>query len=182
MMAATALLLSLLRVEAPFYPLVYLKFDAAEIPSALTFMLVGPRWGYVCALAHYAGLLASRGDPLGPTMKFLAVASMLLGMQLAGGRLRLALALGALVRVAAMSAANLVVVCILFPYWLPVIAELLRRAGIPVYTQADAMTAALLLTAAYNCIHVLLSVLPAAFIAREACRRLGWPATSSPQQ
>jgi len=179
-MAATALLISIMKVEFPFYPLVYLKFDFAEVPSALTYILAGPRWGYMCALVHYAGLLASRGDPLGPTMKFLAVASMLLGMQLARGRQRLSIVLGALVRVLAMSVANLLVVCVLFPSWLPIIRELLLAAGIGVGGWGDVLAAALLLTGVYNFLHTLLSVLPALLIVRELRSRLGWP--TSPLQ
>jgi len=178
-MAATALLLSLLKIEFPFYPLVYLKFDPAEVPSALAYMLAGPKWGYMCALVHYIGLLASRGDPLGPTMKFLAVVSMLLGMQLARGRQRLSIALGALVRVVAMSVANLLVVCVLFPSWLPIIKELLVVAGIKVGSWGDVLAAALLLTGVYNFLHTLLSLLPALLIVREVRCRLGWPTSPS---
>ena len=171
-MASIALLLSIARIEIPFYPLIYLKFDFAEIPSVLTFLLVGAKWGYLCALVHYAGLLARSGDPLGPTMKFLAVSSMLLGMQLSSSHSKLSLALGALVRIVAMSLANMLVIGFLFPSWIPAIQGLLKTAGLEVEGWNEVMCVTLMLTGVFNALHTLLSVIPAMLVEREVRRRV----------
>ena len=172
-MSAAALLISALRVEVPFYPLVFLKFDFAEVPSVLAFTLAGPRWGYLCAVFHYAGLLSRGSDPLGPTMKFLAVVSMLAGMHAGGSRWKLALLCGMAVRAAAMALANLVVLGLLFPHWLSYSIALLSAAGLKVSGWWDAMAMTIILVSVYNCVHVLLSIIPAELIAREVRRRLG---------
>lgn len=175
-MSASALIISSLRVELPFYPLTFLKFDFAEIPSLITFMLVGPKWSYFCALLHYFGLLSRGGDPLGPTMKFTAVLSMLLGMhcglQLKSTKLWPTLLLGMGSRSLAMALANYIVLGFLFPSWLNYSKFLLNAAGIGVEGWADVMALTLALVTAYNCIHTLFSFIPAKLIVSQVERRL----------
>jgi len=172
MMSALAVVISLLRLEAPFPVLTYLKFDLAEVPSVLTFLLAGPWWSYFCALMHAVGLLIRGSDPLGASMKFLAVASMLAGMQLARRRWRVALAAATALRVAAMSVANLLVLGFLFPGWLAYAERLLRAAGVPVGGRGDVLLITLALTAVFNALHVLLSVVPSAIVAERVRRAL----------
>lgn len=171
MMASLVVASSLLRLEIPFYPLTYLKFDIAEIPSVMAFLLAGPCWGYLCALVHFLGLVARGGDPLGASMKLAAVASMLLGLQLSRRR-KVAVALSMGIRSATMSAANFLVLSFLFPHWMNIAVKLLRAAGISVGGWGGAMALILLLTAIFNCIHVILSVAIAAAVVEGAERRL----------
>lgn len=171
-MSALAIAISALRLEFPFYPLVFLKFDLAEIPSVLAFVLIGARWSYLCALFHFAGLLMRGSDPLGASMKLAAVVSMLAGLQLARRRWKLALASAMAARALAMSIANLAVLGFLFPAWLDFAWKLLTSVGIPVRSRDEALLATLALTAVFNCLHVLLSAIPAAAIAEGVERRL----------
>ncbi len=172
-MAALAIAISALRLEFPFYPLVFLKFDLAEIPSVLAFALVGARWSYLCALFHFAGLLARGSDPLGASMKLAAVVSMLAGLQIARHRWKLAVISAMVTRAFAMSVANLAVLGFFFPSWLDFAWKLLTSVGVPVRSREEALLATLALTAVYNCLHVPLSVVPAAAIAEEVERRIG---------
>ncbi|MCS7104102.1 MAG: hypothetical protein NZ954_00865 [Thermofilaceae archaeon] len=163
-MSALAIVISLLRLEIPFYPLVFLKFDLAEIPSVMTFALVDARWSYLCALAHFLGLLARGSEPLGASMKFLAVVSMLLGLQVARRRWKVALISAALSRIAVMSVVNFVILGFLFPFWLDYSSALLARAGLLVQGREEAMAMTLLLIALFNGLHVVLSVVPATLV------------------
>ena len=172
-MSALAIAMAALRLEFPFYPLVFLKFDLAEIPSVLTFALAGARWSYLCALFHFAGLLARGSDPLGASMKLAAVVSMLAGLHAARHRWAFAIAVAMAARALAMSVANLAVLGFLFPAWLDFAWKLLSGVGIPVRSREEALLVTLALTAVFNCLHVLLSVVPAAAVAREAERRIG---------
>jgi len=172
-MSALAIVMSLHRLEIPFYPLVYLKFDLAEIPSVLTLALAGAWWSYLCALFHFVGLLARGSDPLGASMKLTAVASMLAGLQIARRRWKLAIASATATRALAMSAANFIVLSFLFPSWLDFAWKLLASVGMPVRSREEALLTTLALTAVFNCFHVLLSVIPAAAITEGVVRRIG---------
>lgn len=171
-MSALTIVLTLFRVELPFYPLTFLKFDFAELPSVLTLALVGPSWSYFCALMHLFGLLARGSDPLGASMKFLAVTSMLAGLHVARRRWKFAIAVASLTRVVAMSLANLVVLGFLFPHWLRVAQKLLNAAGIPVSGWMDTLLVTLVFVAVFNVLHVLLATLPSVAIAAKVQRVL----------
>lgn len=171
-MSALAIVLALLRFEFPFYPLTFLKFDFAELPSVLTLALVGPKWSYFCALMHMFGLLARGSDPLGASMKLLAVVSMLAGLHVARRRWKFAVALASLTRVAVMSLANLIVVGFLFPQWLKFAQKLLNAAGIPVTGWTDTLLATIAFVAIFNVLHVLLATLPSVGIAAKIQRVL----------
>jgi riboflavin transporter FmnP len=172
-MSALAIAISTLKLEFPFYPLVFLKFDLAEIPSVLAFALVGAKASYLCALFHFAGLLARGSDPLGASMKLAAVVSMLAGLQIACHRWKLAIASAMATRALAMSTANFIVLGFLFPSWLDFAWKLLASVGMPVRSREEALLATLTLTAVFNCLHVLLSVIPAAAIAEGVEHRIG---------
>ncbi|MEM4918201.1 MAG: hypothetical protein QW518_02605 [Thermofilaceae archaeon] len=172
-MSALAIVLALFRIEFPFYPLTFLKFDLAELPSVLTLALVGPKWSYLCAAMHAFGLLARGSDPLGVSMKFLAVTSMLAGLHAAKRRWRYAVAVATAARVAVMSLANFAVLGFLFPHWLTFAQRLLNAAGIPVKGWTDTLLVTLALVAVFNTLHVLLSTIPSVAIASRVQRVLG---------
>lgn len=171
-MSALAMVFALLRLEFPFYPLTFLKFDLAEIPSVLTLALIGPKWSYLCAAMHMFGLLARGSDPLGASMKFLAVVSMLAGLHVSRRRWKFAIAVASAARVVAMSLANLVVLGFFFPHWLTFAQRLLNAAGVPVKGWTDTMLATLALVAVFNALHVLLSTIPSVAIAKRVQRVL----------
>ena len=124
---ALAAVLAVLPLSFPFPLIPYLRFEVAEIPVVIAFLGFGPLPGIVSALTYW-GVLTLVGEftPIGPAMKFLAVASMLLGLwvgfKLSKNSYRLGLTLGflfgSLLRVLAMTAANYVILLYLFPEFL----------------------------------------------------------------
>lgn len=115
--AALALAFSVLKLEAPFPVLPYLKFDLAEVPVTLGFLLCGLPYGVAAETVHFLGLVARGADPLGAFMKFLAVVSMFLGAYRFSSAVT-RLALGVAARVAAMTLANYAYFYLLFPGFL----------------------------------------------------------------
>jgi riboflavin transporter FmnP len=81
-LASVAALLSLSSLSIPFPLLPFLRFDLAEVPDILSFMLLGPSGGMTVTLIHWMLLnLHSSFDPIiGPTMKFMAVFATMLGL------------------------------------------------------------------------------------------------------
>jgi len=179
-MGTLAIILSLYRVEIPFPILVFLKIDFAEIPSFITYYLLGFNWGLLCSVIHWIMLLARSGDPVGPTMKFLAVSSNLLGMcfvKKITGRvtkiyLILELVSGAMVRIAVMTIVNMVVLEVLFPSYLNFSKMLLENAGIKVATDYDALASILIIVGFFNLVHSIVSTLPALAIVSAIKKRL----------
>ena len=179
-MGTLAIILSLYRVEIPFPILVFLKIDFAEIPSFITYYLLGFNWGLLCSVIHWIMLLARSGDPVGPTMKFLAVSSNLIGMYFVKkitGRvtkiyLILELVSGAIVRIAVMTIANIIVLEILFPYYLGFSKMLLENAGVRVATENEALVLVLVIVGFFNMVHALVSALPALAIVSAIKKRL----------
>jgi len=125
-------------------------------------------------------LLARSGDPVGPTMKFLAVSSNLIGMYFVKkitGRvtkiyLILELVSGAIVRIAVMTIANIIVLEILFPYYLGFSKMLLENAGVRVATENEALVLVLVIVGFFNMVHALVSALPALAIVSAIKKRL----------
>ncbi|MEZ0345722.1 MAG: hypothetical protein ABWK01_04160 [Infirmifilum sp.] len=119
LMASLALAFSVLKLEAPYPMLPYLKFDLAEIPVTTLYFLCGISWSLVAETLHFVGLLARGADPLGAMMKYLAVVSMLVGTWLTGKVLRkniIAQATGgAMLRIFVMLAANWAYFSFLYP-------------------------------------------------------------------
>ncbi|PCN50978.1 hypothetical protein B6U99_01545 [Candidatus Geothermarchaeota archaeon ex4572_27] len=78
---AMAAVISLLKIEIPFPILVWLKFDFAEIPDLIAYLLGGLWVGVVTAFVHMLLLnIAAMHPVIGPVMKFLAVISMMVGI------------------------------------------------------------------------------------------------------
>jgi len=67
-------------VQPSFPILPFLKFDPAELFSVLAFLIFGPIAAVVTAIVHWIFLAAGGSTPLGPTAKFSAVLSTLLGL------------------------------------------------------------------------------------------------------
>ncbi len=111
-----ALKFSGLKIPFPWMPA--LKFDFTGIPIALSLLMYGLPSALTTSLVAFIGIVARSGDMISAAMKFAAefstVLGLALGMKLAG---RLAprvqkgsgLALGIILRVAAMSVANILV-------------------------------------------------------------------------
>jgi len=156
--------LSVVHAEAPFPPLPYLKFDAAEVTDTVAFYLCGPRYGAWAALIHFAGLVIRGSDPFSASMKLAAVLSMFAGMLLAKS-LAGQVAWGSLARAAAMTVANYVYLYVLFPQFLSYAARMVSWMG--------GVAALFILTAVFNIVHAVLTISVARWIAVEVENRLG---------
>ena len=164
--AALAILLTFGHAEVPFPILPYLKFDFAEIPVMLALFLGGFGVGFSASVIHWIVLTIARGWFLGPLMKFLAVAPMVigswLGIKLVKGRslwktLTMALLLGIIFRVIVCSITNVVVLLWVAPDYLKFSASLLKSIGFNISSEMEAVTLTLWFTAIFNAIHVFLS-------------------------
>ena len=136
--------------------LTYLKFDPAEIPAFMALFLSGLRAAFGVAFFHFIFLLwFGEFTPIGPTMKFLAVASTLAGWGL-GGRLAnhvwVKLAVSSTLRVAVMTVANIYVLLFIFPEWIHYLGGMLG-IGDDVWS---VLSVVLALTAVYNVVHVVI--------------------------
>lgn len=170
---ALSAVLAVLPLSFPFPVIPYLKFDLAEIPVVLAFLGFGPLPGAVSALTYW-GVLTLVGEftPIGPLMKFLALGSMLLGLWVglrAGSALTgsckagisLGFAAGSVLRVLTMTAANYVVLLILFPEFLALGAQMLSASlGVSYADPIAAFPAIMAFTAIFNVLHVALSFPP----------------------
>ncbi|BAJ50405.1 conserved hypothetical protein [Candidatus Caldarchaeum subterraneum] len=170
-MAALALILAFLPLSIPFPPIPYLRIDPAEIPVFISLLGFGPWPALITNLVYYFVLLAvGEFTPVGPTMKFLAVASSLLGFWL-GSRMVYAKGfkpmlaagtfLGTVLRVLAMTAANYVVLLILFPDFLSLATSLLGAfLGVDISSGQAGFFLVLVFTAVYNVLHMGFSLIP----------------------
>jgi len=172
---ALSVLLTLLKgfTTFPFPVLTYLKFEIAEIPCMVAYLAMGFKPGMASAIVYWL-VLTPIGEftPLGPAMKFAALASLILGME-AGRRLcgknksymasvktlSVSMVLGTIARVIVMSVFNYLVLVVLFPEFLDLASMMLKAAGLNAGTPANALITALTLTAVFNVIHSILSVL-----------------------
>ncbi|MFQ5871146.1 MAG: hypothetical protein ACE5IB_03175 [Candidatus Geothermarchaeales archaeon] len=169
-LGAIAAVISFMKLEIPFPLLYYLKVDAAEIPTVAAFFIFGPIPGVLTATVHWLVLNPFATFPVwGPLLKFSAVLSMLLGLQIGTsiyrrlmpgrgvGAVILSMFLfGSIVRVAVMTVVNFIVLSVLFP-------SLLEIAGGMFWT--------LLITGFYNIFHVVVSIIPT-YLAVPALARL----------
>lgn len=175
LLAASAIVISLLRLRLPYPLLPFLSFDLAEIPSVLALLILDLKAGVLVALAHW--LTLNLGKPyhalIGPSMKLLAVLSMLLGFRLAWrsgnpskGRLSLILGVGALTRVGVMAAVTFALYYLLFPQlYLSFASKIVGKVFGWEVESALALTLLIVgLTALFNLLHVPLSLIPATII------------------
>lgn len=158
------------------YPIIpYLKFDLAEIPVFLAFLLMGPEAGFIASTVYWAVLLiVGSYTPLGPTMRFAATTSTLLGLWLGFRALRtprggliLGSIAGCILRVLTMSLFNYVVLIYLFPDLLEFAAASVSAfLGVSFSSEISAFMMIAVFTAIFNILHVPLSIVPAYLIVR----------------
>ena len=177
---ALASILAILPLSIPYPPIPYLKFDLAEIPVMVALLCFGPIPGIGSALIYWAILLL-RGEfsPIGPSMKFLAVFSMLIGLWIGvkvfkGSRftLHLSFLLGAFLRVLSMSAMNYIVAYLLFPNFMSLAARTISMVlGIKISGGLSCLITVLAFTAIFNLIHSILSIAPSILIVKHISSR-----------
>ncbi len=170
-MAAFAFVLAILPLSFPFPPIPYLKFDLAEVPVFIALLGFGPASGMLATVIYFMALLImGEFSPIGPTMKFLAVSSSLLGFwigsRIVGSRglgliVGVGAVVGAIVRVVTMTVANYVVLAIMFPEFLSFATTTLSAfLGLNLAADIQGLFLVLLFTAVFNALHMVLSVAP----------------------
>jgi|Deesub1362B_J571_1020462.scaffolds.fasta_scaffold00003_515 riboflavin transporter FmnP len=160
---ALAAVISLMKFSFPMVILVYLKFDLAEIPDLLAYLIGGMYVGVLTAFIHGTILNISAANPIfGPLAKFLAVVSMMIGISMYrrmsnSNSIFGMVILGTVIRIIIMTVYNLALFLIFVPGFVDYIASLLSPImGDVGFMQA--IIAALIITAVYNAIHTVLSV------------------------
>ena len=166
-----------------YFPLVpYLRFELAEIPVMLGFFLLGPESAVLSSFIYWGVLLlVGEYSPIGPTMKLVAVVSMVLGLWLGfkldrGLRTKLLVGscLGCLFRVLSMTAFNYVIIAVMFPGFLETAAAAISTAlGIRFSSDLAALIVVIILTAFFNVLHTLLSIAPAYLLVKAVVRAGG---------
>jgi len=190
--AALAVLLTFVKAELPYPLLPYLKFDLAEVPITLLLFLQGPIPSLIAAVIHWIALSVARGWVLGPLMKFLAVVPMILGNWIGIETFRrvfqkrnltvvlvVGSVIGALFRILATSATNIIVLLWVAPDFLKFAGSTLRALGLVVGSSQEVLLWTLLLTGVFNGLHVLLSAAIAVFIVRGAAFKIPWVAQNA---
>ncbi|MEM2211162.1 MAG: hypothetical protein QW372_07270 [Nitrososphaerales archaeon] len=172
---ALAAIMAILPLSFPFPLIPYLKFDLAELPVIIAFLLYGPIPGLTSSIVYWLILnIVGSFAPIGPLMKFAAVISTIIGMWIGIKMynkftstmkmitfLTLILSMSIVVRVLITTLANYIVIWILFPTFLEYAAKSLSGfLKVTFSTNFDKLILTLIITAIYNVIHVLLSIIP----------------------
>ncbi|MEM0075225.1 MAG: hypothetical protein QXT39_04630 [Conexivisphaerales archaeon] len=170
-LAASAALISISGLSVPFPLMPFLRFDAAEIPDALAFLLLGPSGGLAVTTIHWLMLnLSASFDPvIGPTMKFMAVFATMLGMYI--GSLFVSsnfssrrnysylLVWGTILRFIIMIPVTFVLYYIIFPStYLSFASQALRAIGIDVTGALAIAIIVTLITGLFNIIHAIITI------------------------
>jgi len=164
------------------FPLLpYLRFELAELPVMIGTFIYGPIPGIISSIAYWIILnFVGEFQPFGPLMKFLSVLGMILGVwgcQVIIKKLNLKLSsvyvfslmlsLASLVRIIAMTALNYAMLLILLPDFLGFASQSLSVfLGISFKSNMDALMLIMIVTAAFNLIHTILSGVSAYGIVR----------------
>jgi riboflavin transporter FmnP len=175
-------------LQPPFPILFYLKFDVSEVVDLSSFMIFGPTAGLLTALIHVTILGtvaggAGSGPFFGPSLKFLGVLSTYLGLLLASrigkqSLLRTSLimtSLALITRVSVMTVANYFYIVYLaqtiFGIDYTGFAQfVLSQSGINL-TGSGLVLYILGLTAIYNAIHVVFSVVVSLLLVNTLMKR-----------
>ena len=178
-MAGLAILLTILPLSFSYPIIPYLKFDLAEIPVILAFLLLGPKGGFTSSIVYSVVywlilLIVGSYTPLGPTMKFIAVVSMVTGLWLGFKILKnprrglvLGSFIGCLLRVLTMSTLNYLVLVFMFPEYLEIAAASISIAlGLRFSEASMALIPIIVFTAIFNVLHTILSITPAYFLVK----------------
>jgi riboflavin transporter FmnP len=164
----------------PFFPILpFLRFDPAELFSVLAFLIFGPVAALISATVQWIFLMATGIDtPLGPTVKFAAVLSTLLGLWVGsavlrrfGGRFqRASLALGFMLGFATVARVGVLLALnyFVFTYIGPVIfgidylgfsqRTLQTTLGLQFAGPWEVLMSMLFFTSIFNAIHAVFSV------------------------
>jgi len=176
--AGLSVAFTLLKLTLPFPPLPFLRFELAELPVFTAFFFFGFRTALSAAVVYWIALnLVGEFVPLGPLMKFAAVASGVVGLKIGAsaarrvgvasrrGRVAFGIAGASVSRVAAMSALNALILLVLFPRFLEVAITALGKFGLVFASESEALLFVTLFVGMYNLIHMLFSAIPAVLIA-----------------
>lgn len=163
------------------FPLIpYLKFDIAEIPVVTAFLGFGPFPGFISALTYWLVLnIFGEWSPIGPAMKFIAVASMLAGLWVSYklvSRFRtpwfMVFLFSSLTRILATSISNYVLLALTAPFFLEYAVGFLSLAlGMEIEAGVGGLLIVLFFTAIYNTLHVVLSLFPSIMLVKNFCRQ-----------
>ncbi|MEM1601913.1 MAG: ECF transporter S component [Candidatus Bathyarchaeia archaeon] len=184
--SSLSIVLAISRVEISYPLLPYLKFDFAEVPVMIVFMLCGPVPAIVAEIIHWMGLTFRSGAWIGPLMKFLAVISMIIGfwigikigtkvMREKAGSLKIFLLgtiFGALLRVIVCTFTNIALFLYIDPRYLQFTGTILRAMGLNVSSSLDILTWTLIFTGIFNMAHVPLSSVTSLLILKAALKKI----------
>ncbi len=163
------------------FPLIpYLRFDIAEIPVVTAFLGFGPVPGFISSLTYWLVLnIFGEWSPIGPAMKFIALASMLVGLWVSyklASRFRIpyiaVFIFSSLMRILATTASNYLVLVVFMPFFLEFAVKSLSIAlGLEIEVGLGGLLLILAFTAIYNILHVALSLLPSIFLVKNFCKQ-----------
>ena len=188
LLSASTILLALIHLKIPFPPLPFLTFRFDEIPCVIAFLIFGFKAGLTVAFIEF--LTLNLGKPyhvlIGPSMKFLAIVSMLTGFVVADKLWKLKfkefkrfgitvfLFMGMIFRVSVMAFSTFILYYILFPkLYLPFAKGLLSRVmGLSFSSDLELVSILLLLTSLFNALHVFFSLIPATIVHKIYVRSL----------
>ncbi|MEM1547477.1 MAG: ECF transporter S component [Thermoproteota archaeon] len=186
--AGLTIFLTVYKVVFAFPILPYLKFELAEIPVVMAFLVAGPFSGLLSSVIYWIILtMVGEWTPIGPLMKFLAVASTILGLWagfILSKRIKkntnillpmtLSTVLAIVARVVITSLMNFLVLWWLFPFFLNDAAKYLKAT---IGFQADSPYAVLLMTlvftAVFNILHSFFSIIPSYYLVKAVVRSTG---------
>lgn len=184
--SSLSIVLAISRVEISYPLLPYLKFDFAEVPVMIVFMLCGPVPAMVAESIHWIGLTFRSGVWIGPLMKFLAVISMIVGfwigvkigtkiMRGKAGSLKiflLGMIFGVLLRVIVCTLTNIALFLYIDPRYIQFAEATLRAMGLNVSSSLDVLTWTLIFTGIFNMAHVPLSSVTSLLILKAALKKI----------
>ncbi|MEM4573780.1 MAG: hypothetical protein QXF45_04500 [Candidatus Caldarchaeum sp.] len=165
-LAALAYVMGIAPLSFPFPLLPFLRFDLAEIPDIVSFLLFGWKYGVITALAHwYALVITATGvfapPPIPQLMKLTAVLSMFLGVyvglkvaeKIGRGKVVLSTLGGIAVRAGVMAPITFALYYLLFPsIYLAFGKRTLTNLGYVFGTDLDVALIITGLTALFNAI------------------------------
>ena len=192
-LAALAVAFGFMKLSIPYPLMPFLKFDLAEIPDTVAFIILGPSAGLITTLIHWFVLNLKGGGMVpiaGPLMKLMAISSMMLGFYIGvkvaegGGRRALMVSMavwGVIARVVVMGLTTFLLYYAIMPdTYIPFAEKMLKTIGWEVEGALGVALATVGLTAIFNAIHVPLSLLPATIVAEAAMKHpkiamnVGW--------
>ncbi|MBO3768709.1 MAG: hypothetical protein QXS21_02820 [Thermoproteota archaeon] len=181
---ALAAILAVAPLSFPFPLIPYLKFDIAEVPAIISLFLFGPLPGLFTSLVYLVVLnFIGSFAPIGPILKFLSVLSTMIGAWFGITICSRAkskpftyivavLVFSAIVRVMILTLANYIVIWILMPNFLSYATFAVSLAtGIKLSPNFEGLLVVLILTAIFNVLHVLFTIIPSFVLVIALVRR-----------